>query len=105
MPRLWNIDHQTAVVRDKNGERVAVAPGDPFDFPDEPTVVVVTDEAGDEIDRVETAVMTAGGTWSDHDPRAGLAEEQEFKAKRDRKAKSESDPVPSAPAEAEEAPE
>lgn len=66
MPRLYNTDHQTAVLSWVEG--IVVQPGEPHDFTDE-----------------ELAVGLAG-SWSEQDPRAGLKAEQQFKKRRDRKA-------------------
>jgi thioesterase domain-containing protein len=60
MPRLFNVDHQAAVL----GLNDAVQPGESRDFTDE-----------------EAAGLL--GLWSDEDPRAGLDAELEFKRLRD----------------------
>lgn len=60
MPRLFNVDHQHAIL----DADTSVAPGAPHDFTDE-----------------EAERLT--GSWADEDPRAGLADEEEFKRLRD----------------------
>lgn len=65
MPIRFNLSHQTRQPR--GGDGPAVAPGESFDF---------SDEEAEHLD----------AEWSDVDPRAGLAEEKAFKAKRDSKA-------------------
>lgn len=63
MPKLFNTDHQAAVLNWI--EHVVVQPGESHDFTDE-----------------EIAAGLAG-SWSETDPRAGLSAEQEFKRLRD----------------------
>jgi hypothetical protein len=67
--RLYNVDHSPAVVR--ANER-AVMPCQPHDFTEG-----------------EVAAGLAG-TWSAEDPRAGLAQERAFKARRDAKRETAS---------------
>lgn len=64
MPRLWNVDHQTAVL---NHNQPGVQPGASHDF------------TAEEAKRLS-------GSWSKTDPRAGLKSEREFKQRRDKAA-------------------
>ena len=64
MPRLYNVDHQPQLINPVSGER-AVMPGESYDFTD------------------EQAAAGIAGSWSDTDPREGLADEHAFKLARD----------------------
>lgn len=72
MPKLFNLDHQHAIVSDGT----SVAPGESYDF--------------------TAAEIKAGvaGNWSPDDPRAGLAEEKRFKSRRDAESSQPVDPKP-----------
>jgi len=61
MPKLYNLDHQHAIY---DADKPGIAPGESHDFTDE-----------------EAAALS--GSWSETDPRAGLADEQTFKLARD----------------------
>lgn len=62
MPKLFNVDHQPAVLR---WHEPAIMPGESHDFTD------------------EEVAAGLGGQWSEEDPRAGLKDEREFKKRRD----------------------
>ena len=65
MPRLFNVDHQAAVL---SHDRPGVPPGAAHNFTD---------------DELEAGIA---GLWSETDPRKGLPAERAFKRKRDSKA-------------------
>jgi hypothetical protein len=65
MQKLFNVDHQTAVIDPI--ESIAVQPGESYDFTD------------------EQVAAGLAGSWSDEDPRAGLKAERAFKKRRDAK--------------------
>ena len=62
MPRLYNLHHDYVVI---NHGEPGVPPGGPYDFTD------------------EQVAAGLAGSWSETDPREGLADEQVFKLARD----------------------
>ena len=61
MPRRWNVHHSPIVL---DNHKPAVWPGQPYDFTDEQIAEGLSE------------------WWSEEDPRAGLAQERAFRARR-----------------------
>lgn len=61
MRKLYNVDHQTAVI---DQDQPGVQPGESYNFTDE---------------QIEAGLT---GSWSETDPKAGAGEEKKFKGRR-----------------------